>query len=66
MPVPTQTQCLLRRELIALDERLCRTIDRTTSLREPARKYEQTSETERIRKVDRVLIVTKRALDRLS
>jgi hypothetical protein len=66
MLATTQTEYLLRMELIALDERLCRTIDRTTSLYERAEKYDQTTEAERIRKVNRVLIVTKRALDRLS
>jgi hypothetical protein len=66
MLAPTQTEYLLRMELIALDERLCRTIDRTTSLCDRAQKYDHTAEVERIRKVNRVLIRTKRALDRLS
>ena len=66
MLATTQTEYLLRMELIALDERLCRMIDRTTNLCEQAEKYDQTAEAERIRKVNRVLTVTKRALDRLS
>jgi len=66
MLAPTQTEYLLKMELIALDERLCRTIDRTTSLGERAEKYDQTAEAERIRQVNRVLMFTKRALDRLS
>ena len=62
----TQTEYLLRMELIALDERLCRTIERTTSLYERAEKYDEASEVERIREVNKVLTLTKRALDRLS
>ena len=66
MPSTTQTEYLLRMELIALDERLCRTIERTASLCERAQKYDETTEAERIRKVNKVLTLTKRALDRLS
>ena len=66
MLAPTQTEYLLRMELIALDERLCRTIDRTTSLGERAEKYDQATEAKRIRRVTKVLLLTKRALDQLS
>ncbi len=66
MLTTTQTEYLLRMELIALDEHLCRTIERTASLCEQVQKYNATTEAARIRKVNKVLTLTKRALDRLS
>lgn len=66
MLATTQTEYLLRMELIALDEYLCRALSRSTMLCEQAEKYNEIAEAERIREVNRILISTKWALDRLS
>jgi hypothetical protein len=66
MLATTQTEYLLRMELIALDEHLCRALSRSTMLCERAEKYNEMAEVERIREVNRILISTKWALDRLS
>jgi hypothetical protein len=66
MLAPTRIEYLLDMELIALDERLCRVLDRTTSLFEQAKQFDEKAEAERIQKVNLVLAYTKRALDGLS
>jgi hypothetical protein len=58
------TEYLLKMELIALDERLCRTLDRTMRLCQQAEEYDDAQEADRIRRVNKVLTSAKRRLER--
>ena len=62
----SSTQYFLELELISLDERLCRTLNRMMQLCEQAEEYDNTEEANRIRQVSKVLTATKRRLERLS
>jgi hypothetical protein len=53
-------------ELIALDERLCRTLNRMMRLCEQAKESRNPQEVARIQRVSRVLTMTKRRLERFS
>jgi hypothetical protein len=65
MPALKATEYFLKMELIALDERLCRTLDRTMRLCEQAEEYDDTQEVDRIRRVNKVLVSARRRLGRL-
>jgi hypothetical protein len=60
------TEYLLQMELISLDERPCRTLERTKSLCERAEEFGETAEAQRIQEVNTILLFTKHLLDRLS
>jgi hypothetical protein len=61
-----QTEYFLEVELIALDESLCRVLDRTMRLRDKALEQHRTEEAEKISRVNKVLVSTRRRLGRLS
>ncbi len=63
MPAATSTEYLLKMELIALDERLCRTLDRMMRLCKQAEDGNATQEADKIRRVNKVLVRTKRRLE---
>ena len=62
----SSTQYFLELELISLDERICRTLNRMMQLCEQAEEYDNTKEANRIREVNKILTATKRRLERLS
>ena len=66
MPALSSTEYFLEMELISLDERLCRTLNRMMHLCEKAEEYDNIKEARRIREVNKILTATKRRLERLS
>lgn len=63
MPAATSTEYVLKMELIALDERLCRTLNRMMRLYEEAEDADNPEEADKIRRVNKVLARTKRRLE---
>ena len=63
MPAAISTESLLKMELIALDERLCRTLNRMMRLCEHAEDADNPEEVDKIRRINKVLARTKRRLE---
>jgi hypothetical protein len=60
------TSYFLEAELIGLDERLCRTLDRTMRLRDRALEQNEVEEAETLRRINKLLVSAKRQLEKLS
>jgi hypothetical protein len=66
MPGWMRTDYFLKIELIALDERLCSSLNRIMQLCDQAKENNNPLEVDRLRRVNRVLVATKRRLDRFG
>jgi len=60
------TSYFLEAELIGLDERLCRTLDRTMRLRDRALEQNEVEEAETLLRINKLLLSAKRQLEKLS
>jgi hypothetical protein len=66
MSQPQSSYHFLEVELIALDESLTRTLNRTMRLCEQAEEAENTEEAARIKRLNKILVATKSMLETLS